>query len=75
MCNLMQIKYVVINDHWLGFLGVDILGSHLNAIINTLYLNSIIAFINMQMGKSRFNDCITCKIVKLACTSLGSFYL
>lgn len=34
MCNLMQIKYVVINDHWLGFLGVDILGSHLNAIIN-----------------------------------------
>lgn len=40
----MQIKYVVINDHWLGFLGVDILGSHLNAIINiwTLLLHLLI---------------------------------
>ena len=67
----MQIKYVVINDHWLDFLGVD--GKSFKC--NYKYLNSIIAFINMQMGKSRFNDCITCKIVILACTSLGSFYL
>ena len=64
MCNLMQIKYIVINDHWLDFLGVY---RHFIKSFKCCYknLNSIIAFINMQMGKSRFNDCITLVHVKL----------